>query len=114
RDPPPFFLQKLNTAPPPARTLCRFRPPWVGVLKRMVVGKFGDPVTKSRTSKRRPRWETSLKSKPPPYCRAPLLVVGPASAEYRAQPPPKLIQGAIGAPGATFNRNDGVMKTDDI
>jgi hypothetical protein len=77
--------------------------------------KSGSPVTKSRTSARKPSSGSPvLKSAPPPNSRAPLFVVGTNSEEKRAQPPPMLAQGETGAEGRILRRNAGVTKTAEV
>src|SRR5579884_669327 len=81
----------------------------------LVKPKFGSPVTKSRTSARNPNTgRPVLKSSPPPYSIAPLLLGEPALVEKRAQPPPTLNQGEIGAAGRTLRRSAGVMKMAEV
>src|SRR5260370_38480202 len=76
--------------------------------------KLGPAVRKSRTPPRTQRWGIPvLKSIPPPYCTAPLLVV-PWVSEKCAQPPPAMTKGEIGLPGRSLSLSPGVTKVVDM
>src|SRR5579864_5385621 len=100
--------------PPPTIRLWRRNPP-LSPVTILVNPKSGLPVTKSRASARNPSTgKPVLKSSPPPYSIAPLLLVGPPSVVKRAQPPPTLTHGAIGEAGINLRRNAGVTKRADV